>query len=174
MNPKLLLHPNIPKPLHGIAPRVIMGGNWWDIERKKAYSNANYCCEACGIHKQDAKLHKWLEAHEIYKYDYSAGVAKFVRLTALCHYCHNFIHNGRLEMLLREEKITMALYDDIMNHGINILKKANLLNEWFDRHDVTTLASWHTWKMLFNGKLYGPSTNSFAEWEQGKWKNWKP
>ena len=83
-DPRILLHPNIPKPLHGINPRTVMGQAWWDVERKKAYAAAGFKCEACGVVKKDAMFHQWLEAHEYFDYDYDCGVLRLKKLVALC------------------------------------------------------------------------------------------
>lgn len=39
----------------------------------------------------------------------------------LCHACHNFIHNGRLLMLLSEEKIPADKFWSILAHGFTVL-----------------------------------------------------
>ena len=67
---ELLFCPNTPKPLHGMSPRSILGDEWWDKERIKAYRKFFNHCQACGTHKSDALYHRWLEAHEVYHFDY--------------------------------------------------------------------------------------------------------
>lgn len=57
--PWLLLHPNIPKPLHGLAPRVIKGEKWFNQTKREAKAKLNQHCWACGVHKYDAKYHHW-------------------------------------------------------------------------------------------------------------------
>ncbi|MGB5770131.1 MAG: hypothetical protein WBM32_09705, partial [Crocosphaera sp.] len=59
--PWLLFHPNIPKPLHGLAPRVIKGDKWFNQTKQETKAKLNQHCWACGVHKYDAKYHRWLE-----------------------------------------------------------------------------------------------------------------
>lgn len=174
MNPRILLAPNIPKPLHGIAPRVVLGQAWWDTQRKLAYENAGQKCEACGTTRSQAWPKPWLEAHETYDYDYSHGRLTFVRLVCLCPACHMFIHSGRLNMLLDQGEITEALYERVVEHGLSIIRKARLTRQYEHRHDSDIDVPWEDWRMVINGKEYGPSSRSYTAWMAGKWRNWKP
>ena len=47
LRPELLLHPNIPKVLHGVAPRVVLGAKWWDAERRACYERAELKGDTC-------------------------------------------------------------------------------------------------------------------------------
>ena len=98
--PWLLFHPNIPKPLHGLAPRIILGETWWQTTKKEAKAKLNQHCWACGIHKSSSKYHQWLEAHECYSINYGLGRVEYVGTCALCHACHNYIHDGRMLMMV--------------------------------------------------------------------------
>jgi hypothetical protein len=113
----LLLHGNIPQPLHTVTPRSILGQDWWDKERREAYAENNFCCWACGVHKTQANYHQWLEGHEMYSIDWKKGVSVYTGACALCHSCHNYVHSGRLRMLADKGEITKAKYRDIMRHG---------------------------------------------------------
>lgn len=131
LKPQILCHPNIPKPLHGVNPRTIMGRAWWDVTRQEVYASTDYHCVACGVHKTVAKGPKWLEAHEFWEIDYETGLCLISSIEPLCHYCHNFIHSGRLEAVMetpkgksREETIA------ILEHGIQIIKDNNLKMFW--------------------------------------------
>jgi hypothetical protein len=97
MKPEILTHPNIPKPLHGLNPRSILGIEWWDKVRYEAQKRNNFKCFACGIDKYETK-EKWLEGHEYWNIDYKTGKCEVVSIEPLCHKCHNFIHSGRLAM----------------------------------------------------------------------------
>jgi len=129
IEPKLLLHPVIPDPLHGTNPRTIFGRGWWEWERKKTYLKNNYHCWVCGTHQSKAKYYKRLEAHETYDIDYNKGIMTFNSIVALCYCCHNYIHSGRLYQLLQSNKICKRRYDTIIKHGNNILKKHNLYKQ---------------------------------------------
>jgi uncharacterized protein (DUF983 family) len=173
MKPEILVHPNIPKPLHGISPRTITGQEWWDVERKKAYANAGQKCEACGTARADAWPNKWLEAHEEYEYK-PDGRLIFKGLVCLCPACHKFIHSGLLEIKHDSGEIPTALYKKILKHGKDLLKKNHLQQRHKRRHDWCSGIEWKDFRMVFNGKEYGPSSNSYTEWAQGKWRSWKP
>ena len=162
LRPALLLHPNIPKPLHTMAPRTIKGKEWWDKKRQAAYEKANYYCMACGVHKTEAKYHNWLEAHECYEIDYKKGTATFIEVVALCHSCHAYIHLGRLSMLLAGNKISEKMAKDIIRHGDRLIKKNKLKHP----PEPTVIADWADWLMIIGKKKYKGKFNSQDEWEE--------
>lgn len=167
--PELLLHPNIPKPLHGCAPRVVKGSKWWDEKRRDAYARHQDRCWACGVHKSQQKgKTKWLEAHECYEIDYVRGRMELVEVAALCHYCHNFIHSGRLNILEREGEVSHAEAELIREHGRNLIKGLT------KPPPPLLMAKWSRWRMVVDGKEYGPTTPDFDAWSRGEWKNWTP
>ena len=182
IKPEILTHPNIPKPLHGINPRSIKGSTWWNKTRQEVYASNDYHCVACGVHKEDAKSKKWLEAHEYWDIDYSKGICKVVSIEPLCHYCHNFIHSGRLTNIVGKLK-SFDECKDILRHGFNILKKNNLqcFPVTYDLAislGVDTLGvepypigignislKWEDWKLIFEGKEYHSKFKDISEWE---------
>jgi len=155
--PQLLLHPQIPKPLHSVAPREIMGPAWWNKTRQAAYRKSLYHCEACGISKHTAHGPKWLEGHEVYEVDYLQGRATYIRCVALCHYCHNFIHKGRMQAMLETGKLNHRKYAAVLAHGYRVLGQAGLHPG--EEYNGPT-AAWSDWRMLFQGKEYPPKYKS--------------
>ena len=154
------MHPNIPKPLHGTVPRQILGEDWWNEQRQIAYAKNDYRCWACGVHKSKAKYHNWLEAHEMYDINYVVGTIEFIEIVALCHSCHNYIHSGRMAMLVDEGKMSHEKYKDILKHGDNILKKANLETPSCNG----PIAEWGKWRLVLNGKKHKGKFKTFDEW----------
>lgn len=163
LRPEILLHSNIPKPLHGLNPRTLKGKEWWDKQRAKAYKKSNYHCIACGVHKTEAAIHQWLEAHECYEIDYKKGTATFTEIVALCHSCHNFIHSGRLDSLFGQWKITRKVYAAIKKHGKAVIKRAKLkpINITSD-----TVIEWSQWRLIIGKKQYKSKFRSYEEWEE--------
>ncbi len=190
--PELLLHPNIPKPLHGVNPRNILGQKWWNIVRRRAYLTHNYHCWACGIHKSKAQYHQWLEAHEVYDIDYATGKIEMKDICALCHSCHNYIHDGRMQMLVMSGQFAFEKYIDILNHGEKIISKylEKVVNNYSGKpwkkpleasqpfqyvfpeikvpgspKPTDKMIAWSDWHLVFNGKKYYSRFRDFDEWQ---------
>ena len=161
-NPELLLHPPIPKPLHGVNPRTIRGQAWWDIQRRRAYARHDNCCWACAIPKRRARYHRWLEAHEVYSMDYPSGRVEFLGVCALCHACHNFIHRQRMEALLEVGKLSRVKYDDILARGKRFLSAAGSIEPPEYAGEV---APWCEWHLVLDGKRYDGRFADVAEWQ---------
>jgi len=181
LKPEILTHPNIPKPLHGLSPRTIMGQKWWDNIRIQVYRKYEYHCIACGISKFLAKGHKWLEAHEYWNIDYMKGICEIKSIEPLCHYCHNFIHSGRLSMIIGKEK-TIDETIQILEHGFEIIHNNKLkcfpstleLGYFLkcNTYDVDSYILpddnilWSDWKLIWDGKEYYSKFASFEEWRK--------
>ena len=158
--PEILLHPNIPKPLHGVNPRTIKGDSWWAKQREQAYASTDYHCAACGVSASEAKEHKWLEAHELYDFDYAKGRMTFKETVPLCHYCHNYIHSGRMRMLVDKGEMLESKQLAITLHGNALIQKAGLKRP----SPPKTCAQWSVWRLSLDGKLYKPIFASFDKW----------
>ena len=172
LRPELLLHPNIPKPLHGVNPRTIYGTNWWNRTRLLVYKSTEFHCAACGVHKTEARSRQWLEAHEIYEVDYQKGIATFVEAVPLCNLCHMYIHDGRLTHLLEKGLIHHYKFVQVIKHGDAVLKRAGLERTSHRERELAVqaleasgkLAKWASWRLSLDGKLYEPIYKSYAEW----------
>ncbi len=172
--PEILLCPNIPKPLHGVAPRVIMGAVWWNKTRNVAYKSTGYHCVACGVWKLQAKFRQWLEGHEVYEIDYQKGRATYIETVPLCHACHNYIHDGRLHALLLKKEVAQSKFVAIIQYGDKVLAEAGLkrnshsVREQFYTSMVLNnqAAKWQDWRMVFDGKEYPPKFKTSYQWER--------
>lgn len=93
---RILTQPNIPYPMHSMAPRTVLSGSTWDFMRKKCYMDADYKCELCGGDHR-------INAHELYSIDYATQQATFVRCICLDQTCHQYgIHTGRALTLYKQ------------------------------------------------------------------------
>ena len=168
-DPRILLCPQVPKPLHQVCPRTILGQKWWDKTRKEAYASTDWHCEACGVFKLDAKGRPWLEGHELYKINYLVGLMTYVRAIPLCHYCHNYIHVGRLNALLEKGEIHHAKYVAIIQHGDAVLTSVGERRLEPLEQGKGKIAPWAKWRLLLEGKKYPPKFPNYEEWES-YWK----
>lgn len=160
--PNLLLCPPIPKPMHRLAPRVILGKAWWEQTRQEAYRSTRYHCLACGVWKHQAKCRQWLEGHEVYEIDFLLGRMEYLETVPLCHYCHNYIHIGRLTALLDKGQIVHSRYTAIIQHGDSVLMHVGLKR--LPQHTGPT-AEWEDWRLILFGKEYPPKYKTFEDWK---------
>jgi len=177
--PEILTHPNIPKPLHGLNPRSILGKEWWDKNRFEAQKRNGYKCVACGVHKSEAKKHQWLEGHEYWNIDYITGRCEVLSIEPLCHYCHNFIHSGRLQMIMGKDKTEIEVIE-ILEHGFKILSDNKLKCFPFTKSFAENIGAsifevksyklpesnldWLDYVMILEGKEYKSKFKDYDEW----------
>lgn len=169
VRPEVLLHNNIPKPLHQVNPRTILGQTWWNKTRQEAYASTNFHCVACGTHRSLVRgTRKHLEGHELYEINYAKGRSKYIETVPLCPYCHSYIHDGRLRMLMESGRIHYSKFVAVIQHGDAVLAKAGLSrlthNEREARLQTQPVAEWSTWRLVLNGKLYKPKFKTYEIW----------
>jgi hypothetical protein len=179
----ILLHPNIPKPLHGLNPRTL-DPQWWELRRRQAYARFDNCCWACKVHRSKARFQHFLDAHECYLFNYQEATAVFLGVSALCYCCHNFIHDGRLQALCQQHKISMSRYRAVITHGNEILRSNGIS---YQKHinqpsmvplcdnpfieisqtlKATSPPSWTDWRLIIGKKSYKPLYKSMEAWKK--------
>lgn len=79
----LLCQPNIPHPLHKLAPRNLMRASEWTAMRTACYEACERKCEVCGADCPPGAM----DAHELYDFDYDSKTSTFIRLVGLCKTC---------------------------------------------------------------------------------------
>lgn len=165
LEPELLLHPNIPKPLHTVTPRTIKGRAWWDVVRREAYNRMAYHCHACG-HLGNRDKGDYLEAHEAYDIDYKTGRVTLKKIVALCKKCHRYIHSGHTEVMLRKGDITKAQYNEIKAHGFHVLAEAGLPPHR-DGRDLFAheICAWNDWYLELDGVRHYSPFDGYDDWE---------
>lgn len=174
MDLQILTHEIIPKPLHGVAPRVMKKSPpaWWKKERERALAQANLHCQACGVHRARVPYGKSrLEVHEQYTIDHAAATMTYRGSVAICRACHAFIHVGRLYSLFQEGTVSKHYFETVMNRGFGLLRGNNIRPAWSQAYlwlihkgltpeDATSklkergitmpqdsLAEWHDWRL---------------------------
>jgi len=113
------------------------------------------------VHKLKAKHRQWVEGHEVYLVDYLLGYWEYLETVPLCHFCHNYIHGGRLKILLDKGKISATKYTMIRQHGDSVLANANLSPK---AEYPGPFAEWKDWRMILNGTEYPSLFLSEDEW----------
>lgn len=192
----LITMPNVPRPLHGLPPRKIMGATAWNRMRKRCYYDAGYKCEICGADPPKGQLH----AHELYSYDWLEGTGKFERCIAICKQDHDFIHSGRLVTMFKNgnvlypksyvlgvvEKGFKLIHDYNEAHKdqeplrayatfLEYLKVPELKGEvekLIDKYDMKFysepkhIAKWEKWRLVFGTKEYPTPYANHEDWEK--------
>jgi len=96
---RILTMPNIPRPLHTVAPRNYMGQVEWDKKRRRCYYDANYTDEIMGTDLDKGKC----QAHELYDFFYTTKTSVFKRVVCLSELTHQRgIHTGRMLSLYKK------------------------------------------------------------------------
>lgn len=172
LRPEVLMCPNVPKPMHGVAPRVVLGTKWWNKTRQDAYKSTGYHCLACGVSKYAALFHQWLEGHELYKIDYAKGIMRYLETVPLCNACHNYIHDGRLTALKDKGIITHGRFAAVIQHGDRVLKAAGLRRPTIAEREAAItdlvltgkLCEWSKWRLVIGRKRFKPKFKTPEQW----------
>lgn len=145
-----------------------MGENWWNKERRATYKKSSHHCQACGVHASEAKGRQWMEAHEQYEINYKKGRMKYIGAISLCHYCHAYLHDGRLAWLLETGQIHQSKYVAIVQHGDEVLARAGLVRESKEVRDKAVhsqeIAKWEQWRLQIGRKLYPPKFKNYQQY----------
>lgn len=173
----LVAMPNIPRPLHTVNPRSLLGASTWNHMRRGCYARANNTCEICGNEPENLRNR---HAHEVYEIDYKNGTARFVRVVCLCSLCHlGCIHTGRALTLWKNHNplCPTQLLLDGAEHAFKIISEYNKDNPGADLRAYSTFLDYlkHDELKPTMEKLIDKYDIKFYTVEEDlvEWKDWK-
>lgn len=147
-NPRILLDAGPPKALYKVNPRLILGEEWWNAKRKKAYSDFMNCCAACGV------SYVKLEAHELYTVDKRKGKIFLRDIVPLCGDCHSFVHQDLHKALIKKGAMKFSEVQRILERGKAILRKHKIYDKRKNPNDSSV--PFENWRLVLGGKEYAP------------------
>lgn len=162
--PSLLLHPQIPVPMHGVAPRLVMPNAWWVTIRRDALAKYGQFCWACGYPNSANPIRQVMDIHETYHINYFSGRMVFLEAVVLCYFCHSYIHMGRTNELQRTKKMTTRVYKMIVKHGTRVLKEAGLSASQQPQYRGRA-APWAAWRLVVGTQEFPPAYANQRDWE---------
>jgi hypothetical protein len=148
-NVEILTQTILPYSIHGVNPRVIMGESAWRKIVAEKQKEANHHCKSCGEYVAHVPG-DYLECHEIYDIDSVKREFKLGGFVCLCKKCHQYIHQGRLRMLVAEGAITEKYYNEIITRGNKLLSDKGLKKNDFSPEEIKN----PHWYLLYEGKRY--------------------
>jgi hypothetical protein len=116
-----------------------------------------------------------LEAHECYNIDFDLHEYRLTEIVPLCHFCHNSIHSGRLQILHRNGEVSDAYIDAITKHVKEIMPDIfqrkgrmmyDLCNGDADCREVETNGTWRMRHLNIDGKLFFTQFPSYEAWAE--------
>jgi len=157
--PEILLQ-ELPKPLHGITPRFIMGGKMWNKKKNAAALKNNYCCWVCGVNVNDTEP-KRLEGAPVFFVVEETKRVIFRDVAALCKKCNSFLNLSILWKMEKRGLCKKELIEQIILHGdnfVDVVKKIENINVMFAVNDFKN------WRYFFDGIEYYSRFDSLEEY----------
>lgn len=124
-------------------------------------------CSICGSRKR-------LHGHEVWKFTEKArsGVAKLVKVNAICTICHSVQHWGRTQILIMQGLMTVADGRRLIRH---FAKVNGCTVAAFDSHHARVFAQWRIrnkkkWKVDWGEfkSAVDEAANSRARWHKSR------
>ncbi|GEK38296.1 hypothetical protein ACFFRT_12920 [Enterococcus thailandicus] len=147
---RVLTQPVVPKALHYINPRKIMGEAKWKKLRKEYQIKADHHCMICKEYVKHVPG-DWLELHEKYDYDFDKLIQRLTGYISICHSCHAYIHEGLLNVQLRKGEVTESYVQAILDRGDNLLREFNLEKIQYPNRKIFENPDW---QLEFDGNFY--------------------
>ena len=160
IKPEILLQ-ELPKPLHTITPRFILGGKEWRKLKNIAAAQNNFCCWGCGVNINETQTFKRLEGAPVFVVEEKYKIVYHRDVAALCYKCNSFLNISKVKSMEAQGLYEKGFSEEIVLHGsalVNVLEKIENINVMNSQNDFAN------WCYNFNGVEYFSRFNDVCEY----------